>query len=117
MWTMARLHAAVLYDQQHVEEAADQADDEGAPEGCAEARHRKAFHESRRHLQQDRLYSWWDYRMLAFPKNNGLRIDHILATPALADTCTACVVDRNERKGNAENRPSDHAPVTATFAV
>ena len=64
-----------------------------------------------------KTFTWWDYRMLAFPKNNGLRIDHILATPALADTCTACVVDRNERKGNAENRPSDHAPVTATFAV
>lgn len=60
-----------------------------------------------------KTFTWWDYRMLGFPKNNGLRIDHILATPALADACTECVVDRNERKGE---KPSDHAPVTATFA-
>lgn len=60
-----------------------------------------------------KTFTWWDYRMLGFPKNNGLRIDHILATPALANTCTACTVDRNERKGE---KPSDHAPVTATFA-
>lgn len=61
-----------------------------------------------------KTYTWWDYRMLGFPKNLGMRIDHILASPAVADICTACVVDRNERKGE---KPSDHAPVTATFAV
>ena len=70
----------------------------------------------RRFPQPPNTFSWWDYRMLAFPKNHGLRIDHILATPALAETCVSCVIDRNERKGNAENRPSDHAPVTARFA-
>ena len=64
-----------------------------------------------------RTFTWWDYRMLGFPKNLGMRIDHILASPAVADTCTSCVIDRNERKGNAENRPSDHAPVTATFSL
>jgi len=71
----------------------------------------------RKFPQPPKTFSWWDYRMLAFPKNNGLRIDHILATAAMADSCTGVVIDRNERKGNAENRPSDHAPVTATFAV
>lgn len=54
------------------------------------------------------LYSWWDYRMLAFPKNDGLRIDYILATQALAQRCTAAEIDRAERKGE---KPSDHAPV------
>lgn len=57
-------------------------------------------------------YSWWDYRMLGFPKNNGLRIDHILATKPLANRCTQAVIDRQERKGK---KPSDHAPVVATF--
>lgn len=59
------------------------------------------------------VYSWWDYRMLGFPKNNGLRIDHILATRTLADRCEAARVDRDERKGKL---PSDHAPVICEFA-
>jgi exodeoxyribonuclease III len=58
-------------------------------------------------------YSWWDYRMLGFQKGNGLRIDHILATPPLAATCSSAEIDRNERKGKL---PSDHAPVYAQFA-
>ncbi|MCS6995588.1 MAG: exodeoxyribonuclease III [Casimicrobiaceae bacterium] len=61
-------------------------------------------------------YSWWDYRRLAFPKNHGLRIDHILASPELAERCIAVTIDRNERKGSAEDKPSDHAPVTAVFS-
>jgi len=60
------------------------------------------------------MFSWWDYRMLAFPKNRGLRIDHILASAPLADTCTAAGVDREARKGT---QPSDHAPVWADFRV
>lgn len=59
-----------------------------------------------------KLFTWWDYRMLGFPKNNGLRIDHIYATPSLAATCTHTEVDRDERKGAS---PSDHAPVIAVF--
>ena len=59
-------------------------------------------------------YTWWDYRMLAFPKNRGLRIDHILATPALAKKVTGADVDREARKGQ---QPSDHAPVWADFDV
>jgi exodeoxyribonuclease-3 len=62
-----------------------------------------------RRLNPDaRLYSWWDYRQLAFPKNHGLRIDHILATPPLAERAVAAGVDRDMRKGKL---PSDHAPV------
>ena len=57
-------------------------------------------------------YSWWDYRMLAFPKGDGLRIDLILASEALAGRSSAAWVDRDERKGK---KPSDHAPVLATF--
>ena len=58
--------------------------------------------------QPEKTFSWWDYRQLAFPKNHGLRIDHILLAPALAARCTACRIDRNARKGE---KPSDHAPV------
>ena len=58
------------------------------------------------------LYTWWDYRMLGFPKNRGLRIDHLLATPALAARATASGVDRESRKGA---QPSDHAAVWAEF--
>lgn len=66
----------------------------------------------RRHHDEGGIYSWWDYRRLAFPKNDGLRIDHILATPALAEASTDAWVDRDERKGK---KPSDHAPVLAAF--
>jgi exodeoxyribonuclease-3 len=58
------------------------------------------------------LYSWWDYRMLAFPKNEGLRLDYIFATKPLAARCTGAEIDRQERKGE---KPSDHAPVVAVF--
>jgi len=57
-------------------------------------------------------FSWWDYRMLAFPKGNGLRLDHILATPPMAERLREAYVDRDERKGK---KPSDHAPVMAVF--
>ena len=63
--------------------------------------------------QPEKTFSWWDYRQLAFPKNHGLRIDHILLSPALAAACTSCRIDRNARKGA---KPSDHAPVIAEIA-
>ena len=63
--------------------------------------------------QPEKSYTWWDYRMLGFQKGRGLRIDHILVSAAMKDACTACVIDRNERK---KPQPSDHAPVIATFA-
>jgi exodeoxyribonuclease-3 len=55
-------------------------------------------------------FTWWDYRQLAFPKNLGLRIDHIFVTPVLAAKATGVHVDREARKGKL---PSDHAPVVA----
>ncbi len=58
--------------------------------------------------QPEKTFSWWDYRQLAFPKNHGLRIDHVLLSAALAARCTASRIDRNARKGE---KPSDHAPV------
>ncbi|MEP7180963.1 MAG: exodeoxyribonuclease III [Betaproteobacteria bacterium] len=63
--------------------------------------------------QPEKTFSWWDYRQLAFPKNHGLRIDHILLSPPLVAKCTGCRIDRNERKGE---KPSDHAPVIAELA-
>jgi exodeoxyribonuclease-3 len=62
--------------------------------------------------QPERSWSWWDYRMLAFQKKRGLRIDHILVTSALAKACTACTIDVEPRRAE---RPSDHAPVIARF--
>jgi len=62
--------------------------------------------------QEEGLYSWWDYRMLAFAKNHGLRIDLILASDPLATRCVAASIDRQERKGRQQ---SDHAPVVAEF--
>ena len=56
----------------------------------------------------ERLYSWWDYRAGNFHKGYGMRIDLVLATPALADRTEWALIDRNARKGKA---PSDHAPV------
>ena len=63
--------------------------------------------------QADKSFSWWDYRMGAFRRNFGLRIDHLLVSPALKDVCRACYVDKAPRK---LERPSDHAPVVVEFA-
>ncbi|WP_374324601.1 exodeoxyribonuclease III [Azonexus sp.] len=60
----------------------------------------------------EKTFSWWDYRMLGFQKNLGLRIDMILLSGPLAARCTAAGVDRGPRK---RERPSDHAPVWATL--
>lgn len=62
--------------------------------------------------QPEKSYSWWDYRMLGFQKNRGLRIDHILVSEALRGRVTACTIDRAPRKNP---QPSDHAPVVATL--
>ena len=63
--------------------------------------------------QPEKSYTWWDYRMNAFRRNMGLRIDHILLSKALAESCRSCVIDRDMRK---LERPSDHAPVMAEVA-
>lgn len=69
----------------------------------------------RKHNPQGGVYSWWDYRRLAFPRNDGLRIDHIFATLPVAETSMAAWVDRDQRKGPKGDTPSDHAPVVADF--
>ena len=64
--------------------------------------------------QADQSFSWWDYRMQAFRRNRGLRIDHILASEPLCQVCAACRIDKAPRM---HERPSDHAPVIAEFSV
>jgi exodeoxyribonuclease-3 len=63
--------------------------------------------------QPPKPWSWWDYRNLAFRKNQGLRIDHILVSQALRPQVLACTIDKAPRKNE---RPSDHAPVVAEIA-
>ena len=62
--------------------------------------------------QPDKVFSWWDYRQLAFRRNMGMRIDHILLSPALSKQCTECTIDRAPRK---LVQPSDHTPVIAAL--
>ena len=62
--------------------------------------------------QAPRSFSWWDYRMLGFQKNRGLRIDHILVSTALQPQVRACTIDRGPRKWA---KPSDHTPVVLTL--
>ncbi|MEM9243178.1 MAG: exodeoxyribonuclease III [Pseudomonadota bacterium] len=62
--------------------------------------------------QEENSFSWWDYRGGQFWKNAGLRIDLMLANDALIQTCQSCVIDTRPRK---RKRPSDHAPVLASF--
>lgn len=62
--------------------------------------------------QPENLYSWWDYRMNAFRRNRGLRIDHILLSAPLAHSCKSCIIDVEPRK---LERPSDHTPVMVEF--
>jgi len=64
--------------------------------------------------QPEGSYSWWDYRMNAFRRKMGLRIDHILASAALAASCKRCTIDVEPRR---LERPSDHAPVMAEFSL
>jgi exodeoxyribonuclease-3 len=64
--------------------------------------------------QPERSYTWWDYRMQAFRRKMGLRIDHVLLSTALAPRCTACSIDVEPRR---REQPSDHAPVIATLAT
>ncbi len=66
----------------------------------------------RKFEQPDKSYSWWDYRAGAFRRNQGLRIDLMLASPALSRHCSACWIDVEPRRAE---RPSDHVPVVAEF--
>jgi exodeoxyribonuclease-3 len=71
------------------------------------------LHDSFRLFEQPpKSWSWWDYRNLAFRRNQGLRIDHILVSDAIKPGVGACVIDKLPRKNE---RPSDHAPVVVTL--
>jgi exodeoxyribonuclease-3 len=72
------------------------------------------LHDSFRLFNQDeKQYSWWDYRAMMFRRNLGLRIDHILISDELKARATECVIDKVPRKWE---RPSDHAPVVLTVS-
>lgn len=58
--------------------------------------------------QEEKQFTWWDYRMMGFRRNRGMRIDHILVSDALQDKCTSCIIDKAPRK---LERPSDHTPI------
>jgi len=62
--------------------------------------------------QEEKLFSWWDYRGGGFRRNHGLRIDLILASKALSEKCKSSVIDKTPRTWE---RPSDHTPVMAEF--
>lgn len=62
--------------------------------------------------QPDKSFTWWDYRRLAFRRNAGLRIDHILVSDTLMPYCRSCVIDKQPRYNK---QPSDHTPVVATL--
>ena len=62
----------------------------------------------------ERRFSWWDYRMNAFQRKMGLRIDHILLSEQLARECKSSRIDVEMRRNE---RPSDHAPVIASFRL
>ena len=63
--------------------------------------------------QEENTWSWWDYRMAAFRRNMGLRIDLVLASKVLAENCRASYIDKEPRR---QERPSDHAPAVAEFS-
>jgi exodeoxyribonuclease III len=64
--------------------------------------------------QPEKEFTWWDYRLMAYPRGWGLRIDEILLSAELAGRCTACTIDKAPRE---RERPSDHAPVLADLDV
>jgi exodeoxyribonuclease-3 len=64
--------------------------------------------------QPEKSFSWWDYRMLGFRRNAGLRIDQLLLSPALVARCTGSSIDKAPRK---LEKPSDHAPVLAEISA
>jgi exodeoxyribonuclease-3 len=66
----------------------------------------------RLHHKDGGFYSWWDYRLLSFPKNRGLRIDQIFVSEPLVARCKEAWIDREARKGKL---PSDHAPILASI--
>ncbi len=66
----------------------------------------------RMYNQADKQYTFWDYRELSFRRNNGWRLDYIMATDGLARKCTRCWIDREPR---GMEKPSDHTFLVAEF--
>ena len=72
------------------------------------------LHDSFRLFEQpEKSFSWWDYRMMGFRRNFGMRIDHILVSDTLKNRCEKCEIDKAPRK---LERPSDHTPVVLTLS-
>lgn len=59
-------------------------------------------------------FTWWDYRQAGFRRNLGLRIDHVLASNALAERFESSIIDVGPRRND---RPSDHTPLTSLFTL
>ena len=73
------------------------------------------LHDSFRMFEQaPKTYSWWDYRMMGFRRNAGMRIDHVLLSEALKGQCQSSIVDKEPRTWE---QPSDHAPVIAEISA
>ena len=73
------------------------------------------LHDSFRMFEQaPKTFSWWDYRMMGFRRNAGLRIDHILLSNELSSLCSGCSIDKQPRTWE---QPSDHAPVITTIQI
>ena len=68
----------------------------------------------RPHTPGPGVYTYWDYKQLSFPKKRGMRIDFVLASPALAERIGSAWIEREERKGK---NPSDHAPVVVETTI
>ena len=82
----------------------------GVPQRCSTSGFADAF---RLFEQPEKEFSWWDYRMNAFQRGWGLRIDHVLLSPALASAAGASI----DKAPRALERPSDHAPVIAELSA
>ncbi|MDP3621200.1 MAG: exodeoxyribonuclease III [Polynucleobacter sp.] len=73
------------------------------------------LHDSFRLFEQPpKTFSWWDYRMMGFRRNAGLRIDHVLLSDSLKELCVGSRVDKEPRTWE---QPSDHAPVIAELRL
>ncbi len=72
------------------------------------------FTDAFRLFNKEQEFSWWDYRLSSFKRNIGLRIDYIWISKPLINLCTNCYIDTDER---GKEKPSDHAPMVASFDI
>ena len=108
-WNVAPLDADV-WDSSADELATHVADDAREALGSiADAGYEEV---TRRFLPGDGTYTYWDYQQLRFPRNEGMRIDFVYASPSLASRAVTATILRDERKGKGA---SDHVPVIVDF--